>query len=137
MFLCDKTFVVQGINLGLALLQARKLFSFHLSVPSTVAPGKLKNRDDKMLVIRDKEKTLCQPQKAMYEQTVWHRDAVSISSFSPAKQTVRRSLFFPLVLFFLKLTVRCCNWKHWPCPVCVVGCTLGQELDCGNEFVYA
>ncbi|CAG5929286.1 unnamed protein product [Menidia menidia] len=45
-----------------------KLFIFHSSMPTAEAPGKLKNRDDKKLVNTDKEKTLFQPQKSMYEQ---------------------------------------------------------------------
>ncbi|KAK5848438.1 hypothetical protein PBY51_006052 [Eleginops maclovinus] len=36
--------------------------------PPPEAPGKLKNRDDKKLVNTDKEKTLFQPQKGVYEQ---------------------------------------------------------------------
>ncbi|XP_069561249.1 protein transport protein Sec24D [Brachyistius frenatus] len=45
-----------------------KLFIFHSSIPTAEAPGKLKNRDDKKLVNTDKEKTLFQPQKGVYEQ---------------------------------------------------------------------
>ncbi|KAM8748110.1 protein transport protein Sec24D isoform 2-T2 [Acanthopagrus schlegelii] len=45
-----------------------KLFIFHSSMPTAEAPGKLKNRDDKKLVNTDKEKTLFQPQKGVYEQ---------------------------------------------------------------------
>uniref|UniRef100_A0A672J9R9 SEC24 homolog D, COPII coat complex component n=1 Tax=Salarias fasciatus TaxID=181472 RepID=A0A672J9R9_SALFA len=45
-----------------------KLFIFHSSMPTAEAPGKLKNRDDKKLVNTEKEKTLFQPQKAVYEQ---------------------------------------------------------------------
>ncbi|KAM8881843.1 protein transport protein Sec24D isoform 1-T1 [Synchiropus picturatus] len=44
-----------------------KLFIFHSSMPTAEAPGKLKNRDDKKLVSTDKEKTLFQPQKGVYE----------------------------------------------------------------------
>ncbi|XP_019121393.2 protein transport protein Sec24D isoform X1 [Larimichthys crocea] len=45
-----------------------KLFIFHSSMPTAEAPGKLKNRDDKKLVSTEKEKTLFQPQKGVYEQ---------------------------------------------------------------------
>ncbi|KAK5598778.1 Protein transport protein Sec24D [Crenichthys baileyi] len=45
-----------------------KLFIFHSSMPTAEAPGKLKNRDDKKVVSTDKEKTLFQPQKGVYEQ---------------------------------------------------------------------
>ncbi|XP_018545804.1 protein transport protein Sec24D [Lates calcarifer] len=45
-----------------------KLFIFHSSMPTAEAPGKLKNRDDKKLVNTEKEKTLFQPQKGVYEQ---------------------------------------------------------------------
>ncbi|KAF7656452.1 hypothetical protein LDENG_00040960 [Lucifuga dentata] len=45
-----------------------KLFIFHSSIPTAEAPGKLKNRDDKKLVNTEKEKTLFQPQKGVYEQ---------------------------------------------------------------------
>uniref|UniRef100_A0A3Q3BQJ6 SEC24 homolog D, COPII coat complex component n=1 Tax=Haplochromis burtoni TaxID=8153 RepID=A0A3Q3BQJ6_HAPBU len=45
-----------------------KLFIFQSSMPTAEAPGKLKNRDDKKLVNTDKEKTLFQPQKGVYEQ---------------------------------------------------------------------
>uniref|UniRef100_H3D180 SEC24 homolog D, COPII coat complex component n=1 Tax=Tetraodon nigroviridis TaxID=99883 RepID=H3D180_TETNG len=45
-----------------------KLFIFHSSMPTAEAPGKLKNRDDKKLLNTDKEKTLFQPQKGVYEQ---------------------------------------------------------------------
>ncbi|XP_041840571.1 protein transport protein Sec24D isoform X2 [Melanotaenia boesemani] len=45
-----------------------KLFIFHSSMPTAEAPGKLKNRDDKKLVSTDKEKTLFQPQRGVYEQ---------------------------------------------------------------------
>nr|XP_057924820.1 protein transport protein Sec24D isoform X2 [Doryrhamphus excisus] len=45
-----------------------KLFIFHSSMPTAEAPGKLKNRDDKKLVNTEKEKTLFQPLKGIYEQ---------------------------------------------------------------------
>ncbi|XP_044039552.1 protein transport protein Sec24D [Siniperca chuatsi] len=45
-----------------------KLFIFQSSMPTAEAPGKLKNRDDKKLVNTEKEKTLFQPQKGVYEQ---------------------------------------------------------------------
>ncbi|KAG7496243.1 transport protein Sec24D [Solea senegalensis] len=45
-----------------------KLFIFHSSMSTAEAPGKLKNRDDKKLVNTEKEKTLFQPQKGVYEQ---------------------------------------------------------------------
>ncbi|KAK2899740.1 protein transport protein Sec24D isoform X1 [Channa argus] len=45
-----------------------KLFIFHSSMPTAEAPGKLKNRDDKKLVNTEKEKTLFQPHKGVYEQ---------------------------------------------------------------------
>uniref|UniRef100_A0A3P9HVB6 SEC24 homolog D, COPII coat complex component n=1 Tax=Oryzias latipes TaxID=8090 RepID=A0A3P9HVB6_ORYLA len=45
-----------------------KLFIFQSFMPTAEAPGKLKNRDDKKLVNTDKEKTLFQPQKGVYEQ---------------------------------------------------------------------
>uniref|UniRef100_A0A674DP36 SEC24 homolog D, COPII coat complex component n=1 Tax=Salmo trutta TaxID=8032 RepID=A0A674DP36_SALTR len=45
-----------------------KLFIFHSSIPTAEAPGKLKNRDDKKLINTEKEKTLFQPQKGVYEQ---------------------------------------------------------------------
>ncbi|KAG7243338.1 hypothetical protein INR49_011794 [Caranx melampygus] len=45
-----------------------KLFIFHSSMPTAEAPGKLKNRDDKKLVNTEKEKTLFQPLKGVYEQ---------------------------------------------------------------------
>lgn len=45
-----------------------KLFIFHSSMPTAEAPGKLKNRDDKKLVGTEKEKTLFQPQRGVYEQ---------------------------------------------------------------------
>ncbi|KAM4612154.1 protein transport protein Sec24D isoform 2-T3 [Polymixia lowei] len=45
-----------------------KLFIFHSSIPTAEAPGKLKNRDDKKLVNTEKEKTLFQPVKGVYEQ---------------------------------------------------------------------
>uniref|UniRef100_A0A8C5NHM0 SEC24 homolog D, COPII coat complex component n=1 Tax=Gouania willdenowi TaxID=441366 RepID=A0A8C5NHM0_GOUWI len=45
-----------------------KLFIFHSSMPTADAPGRLKNRDDKKLVNTEKEKTLFQPQKSVYEQ---------------------------------------------------------------------
>ncbi|XP_027025074.1 protein transport protein Sec24D isoform X1 [Tachysurus fulvidraco] len=45
-----------------------KLFIFHSSLPTAEAPGKLKNRDDRKLVNTEKEKTLFQPQRGVYEQ---------------------------------------------------------------------
>ncbi|CAB1351700.1 unnamed protein product [Coregonus sp. 'balchen'] len=52
-----------------------KLFIFHSSIPTAEAPGKLKNRDDKKLINTEKEKTLFQPQKGVYEQL--SKDCVS------------------------------------------------------------
>ncbi|XP_028851319.1 protein transport protein Sec24D isoform X2 [Denticeps clupeoides] len=45
-----------------------KLFIFHSSIPTAEAPGKLKNRDDRKLFNTEKEKTLFQPLKGVYEQ---------------------------------------------------------------------
>ncbi|CAN9509537.1 unnamed protein product [Ophioblennius macclurei] len=61
--------VVQaGVEAFKAAECSGKLFIFHSSMPTAEAPGKLKNRDDKKLVNTDKEKTLFQPQKGVYEQ---------------------------------------------------------------------
>ncbi|XP_003967017.2 protein transport protein Sec24D [Takifugu rubripes] len=57
-----------GIEAFKAAQCSGKLFIFHSSMPTAEAPGKLKNRDDKKLVGTDKEKTLFQPQKGVYEQ---------------------------------------------------------------------
>ncbi|XP_045919744.1 protein transport protein Sec24D [Micropterus dolomieu] len=57
-----------GIEAFKAAECSGKLFIFHSSIPTAEAPGKLKNRDDKKLVNTEKEKTLFQPQKGVYEQ---------------------------------------------------------------------
>ncbi|XP_071751437.1 protein transport protein Sec24D [Centroberyx gerrardi] len=68
----SETVFVPVIQAGVEALKAAessgKLFIFHSSIPTAEAPGKLKNRDDKKLVNTEKEKTLFQPQKGVYEQ---------------------------------------------------------------------
>lgn len=68
----SETVFAPVIQAGVEALKAAecsgKLFIFHSSIPTAEAPGKLKNRDDKKLVNTDKEKTLFQPQKGVYEQ---------------------------------------------------------------------
>ncbi|XP_033992572.1 LOW QUALITY PROTEIN: protein transport protein Sec24D [Trematomus bernacchii] len=68
----SETVFVPVIQAGVEAFKAAecsgKLFIFHSSMPTAEAPGKLKNRDDKKLVNTDKEKTLFQPQKGVYEQ---------------------------------------------------------------------
>uniref|UniRef100_A0A672MJQ7 Protein transport protein Sec24D-like n=1 Tax=Sinocyclocheilus grahami TaxID=75366 RepID=A0A672MJQ7_SINGR len=60
------------IQAGVEALKAAecsgKLFIFQSSIPTAEAPGKLKNRDDLKLVGTEKEKTLFQPQRGVYEQ---------------------------------------------------------------------
>ncbi|THD28808.1 Transport protein Sec24D [Fasciola hepatica] len=54
-----------AIQAGLEALRAAnrsgKLFVFHCNLPTTDAPGKLKNRDDRRLVGTEKERTLLTP----------------------------------------------------------------------------
>ncbi|XP_034020581.1 protein transport protein Sec24D [Thalassophryne amazonica] len=68
----SETVFAPVVQAGVEALKAAecsgKLFIFHSSIPTAEAPGKLKNRDDKKLVTTDKEKTLFQPQKGVYEQ---------------------------------------------------------------------
>ncbi|KAG7461887.1 hypothetical protein MATL_G00195950 [Megalops atlanticus] len=68
----SETVFAPVIQAGMEALKAAdcsgKLFIFHSSLPTAEAPGKLKNRDDRKLVNTDKEKTLFQPQKRIYEQ---------------------------------------------------------------------
>eukprot|EP00064_Thunnus_orientalis_P001441 superscaffoldBa00000098_g1444 len=68
----SETVFVPVIQAGVEAFKAAecsgKLFIFHSSMPTAEAPGKLKNRDDKKLVNTEKEKTLFQPQKGVYEQ---------------------------------------------------------------------
>ncbi|XP_028284625.1 protein transport protein Sec24D isoform X2 [Parambassis ranga] len=68
----SETVFAPVIQAGLEAFKAAecsgKLFIFHSSMPTAEAPGKLKNRDDKKLVNTEKEKTLFQPQKGVYEQ---------------------------------------------------------------------
>lgn len=45
-----------------------KLFIFHTNLPNTLAPGQLKNRDDKKLLGTDKEKMVLSPQNDYYAQ---------------------------------------------------------------------
>ncbi|KAJ8382885.1 hypothetical protein SKAU_G00036630 [Synaphobranchus kaupii] len=77
----SETVFAPVIQAGMEALKAAecsgKLFIFHSSLPTAEAPGKLKNRDDKKLVNTDKEKTLFQPQKRIYEQLT--KDCVSSS----------------------------------------------------------
>uniref|UniRef100_A0A673WRA7 SEC24 homolog C, COPII coat complex component n=1 Tax=Salmo trutta TaxID=8032 RepID=A0A673WRA7_SALTR len=75
----SETVYAPVIQAGVEALKAAecsgKLFIFHSSIPTAEAPGKLKNRDDKKLINTEKEKTLFQPQKAVYEQL--SKDCVS------------------------------------------------------------
>lgn len=68
----SETVFAPVIQAGVEALKAAecsgKLFIFHSAMPTAEAPGKLKNRDDKKLINTDKEKTLFQPQKGVYEQ---------------------------------------------------------------------
>ncbi|XP_028999109.1 protein transport protein Sec24D [Betta splendens] len=68
----SETVFAPVIQAGLEAFKAAecsgKLFVFHSSMPTAEAPGKLKNRDDKKLINTEKEKTLFQPQKGVYEQ---------------------------------------------------------------------
>ncbi|XP_051580009.1 protein transport protein Sec24D-like isoform X1 [Myxocyprinus asiaticus] len=68
----SETVFAPVIQAGLEALKAAecsgKLFLFHSSIPTAEAPGKLKNRDDRKLVGTEKEKTLFQPQRGVYEQ---------------------------------------------------------------------
>uniref|UniRef100_A0A9J8BAQ9 SEC24 homolog D, COPII coat complex component n=1 Tax=Cyprinus carpio carpio TaxID=630221 RepID=A0A9J8BAQ9_CYPCA len=68
----SETVFAPVIQAGLEALKAAecsgKLFIFQSSIPTAEAPGKLKNRDDKKLVGTEKEKTLFQPQRGVYEQ---------------------------------------------------------------------
>ncbi|KAL2079428.1 hypothetical protein ACEWY4_025172 [Coilia grayii] len=70
----SETVFAPVVQAGLEALKAAecsgKLFLFHSSMPTAEAPGKLKNRDDKKLVNTDKEKTLFQPTRGVYEQLV-------------------------------------------------------------------
>uniref|UniRef100_A0A673AJU0 SEC24 homolog D, COPII coat complex component n=1 Tax=Sphaeramia orbicularis TaxID=375764 RepID=A0A673AJU0_9TELE len=70
----SETVFAPVIQAGVEALKAAecsgKLFIFQSSMPTAEAPGKLKNRDDKKLINTDKEKTLFQPQKGVYEQLV-------------------------------------------------------------------
>nr|XP_023685568.1 protein transport protein Sec24D-like [Paramormyrops kingsleyae] len=68
----SETVFAPVIQAGIEALRAAecsgKLFVFHSSMPTGEAPGKLKNRDDRKLFNTEKEKTLFQPQKGIYEQ---------------------------------------------------------------------
>ncbi|XP_052417656.1 protein transport protein Sec24D [Carassius gibelio] len=68
----SETVFAPVIQAGVEALKAAecsgKLFIFQSSIPTAEAPGKLKNRDDKKLVGTEKEKTLFQPQRGVYEQ---------------------------------------------------------------------
>ncbi|XP_059211053.1 protein transport protein Sec24D isoform X2 [Centropristis striata] len=68
----SETVFVPVIQAGVEAFKAAecsgKLFIFQSSMPTAEAPGKLKNRDDKKLVNTEKEKTLFQPLKGVYEQ---------------------------------------------------------------------
>ncbi|XP_062372083.1 protein transport protein Sec24D [Sardina pilchardus] len=70
----SETVFAPVIQAGLEALKAAecsgKLFLFHSSIPTAEAPGKLKNRDDRKLVNTDKEKTLFQPVRGVYESLV-------------------------------------------------------------------
>lgn len=70
----SETVFAPVIQAGVEALKAAecsgKLFIFHSSIPTAEAPGKLKNRDDKKLVGTEKEKTLFQSQRGVYEQLV-------------------------------------------------------------------
>uniref|UniRef100_A0A4W4E681 SEC24 homolog D, COPII coat complex component n=1 Tax=Electrophorus electricus TaxID=8005 RepID=A0A4W4E681_ELEEL len=68
----SETVFAPVIQAGVEALKAAecsgKLFIFHSSLPMAEAPGKLKNRDDRKLVNTEKEKTLFQAQRGIYEQ---------------------------------------------------------------------
>ncbi|XP_048851478.1 protein transport protein Sec24D-like isoform X1 [Brienomyrus brachyistius] len=68
----SETVFAPVIQAGVEALRAAecsgKLFIFHSSIPTAEAPGNLKNRDDRKLFNTEKEKTLFQPQKGVYEQ---------------------------------------------------------------------
>ncbi|XP_030635801.1 protein transport protein Sec24D [Chanos chanos] len=68
----SETVFAPVIQAGVEALKAAecsgKLFIFHSSIPTAEAPGKLKNRDDRKLVNTEKEKTLFQPLRGVYEQ---------------------------------------------------------------------
>ncbi|KAA0723816.1 Protein transport protein [Triplophysa tibetana] len=70
----SETVFAPVIQAGVEALKAAecsgKLFIFHSSMPTAEAPGKLKNRDDRKLVGTEKEKTLFQSQRGVYEQLV-------------------------------------------------------------------
>ncbi|KAI1887723.1 hypothetical protein AGOR_G00193260 [Albula goreensis] len=76
----SETVFAPVIQAGVEALKAAecngKLFIFHSAMPTAEAPGKLKNRDDRKLINTDKEKTLFQPLKGVYEQLV--QDCISI-----------------------------------------------------------
>ncbi|KAK1175018.1 protein transport protein Sec24D-like [Acipenser oxyrinchus oxyrinchus] len=67
----SETVFAPVIQAGMEALKAAecsgKLFIFQSSIPTAEAPGKLKNRDDRKLVNTEKEKTLFQSQKGVYE----------------------------------------------------------------------
>ncbi|OPJ75774.1 protein transport protein Sec24D [Patagioenas fasciata monilis] len=75
----SETIFAPVIQAGMEALKAAecagKLYIFHSSLPTTEAPGKLRNRDDKKLLNTDKEKTLFQPQVNSYEALA--RDCVA------------------------------------------------------------
>ncbi|XP_066576734.1 protein transport protein Sec24D [Amia ocellicauda] len=85
----SETVFAPVIQAGMEALKAAecsgKLFIFHSSLPTAEAPGKLKNRDDRKLLNTEKEKTLFQPQKGVYE--------------SLAKECVSNSCCVDLFLF--------------------------------------
>ncbi|XP_072543878.1 protein transport protein Sec24D isoform X2 [Salminus brasiliensis] len=68
----SETVFAPVVQAGVEALKAAecsgKLFIFHSSIPTAEAPGKLKNRDDRKLVNTEKEKTLFQPLRGVYEQ---------------------------------------------------------------------
>ncbi|XP_044736103.1 protein transport protein Sec24C [Chrysoperla carnea] len=65
-----ETILYPAIQAGLEALKASecagKLFVFHSSLPTSEAPGKLKNRDDRKLLGTDKERTVLTPQSNVY-----------------------------------------------------------------------
>uniref|UniRef100_A0A8C9VND3 SEC24 homolog D, COPII coat complex component n=1 Tax=Scleropages formosus TaxID=113540 RepID=A0A8C9VND3_SCLFO len=67
----SETVFAPVVQAGMEALKAAdssgKLFIFHSSIPTAEAPGKLKNRDDRKLINTEKEKTLFQPAKGVYE----------------------------------------------------------------------
>ncbi|KAL4640308.1 protein transport protein Sec24D isoform X1 [Arapaima gigas] len=68
----SETVFTPVVQAGMEALKAAecsgKLFIFHSSIPTAEAPGKLKNRDDRKLINTEKEKTLFQPVKGVYEE---------------------------------------------------------------------